>query len=108
MPFNSFNFWLIFPFIFGIYWLIPVRFNQGRKVFLTVAGYLLYMNWKPAFALVLLGVTLIIFFGGICFDKDQNKKKILSWCLALFKEPMHLNDNGAREYTAEIIKRLKV
>lgn len=83
MPFNSFNFWLIFPFIFGIYWLIPVRFNQGRKVFLTVVSYLLYMNWKPAFALVLLGVTLITFFGGICVDKDQNKKKILGWCLAL-------------------------
>lgn len=48
MPFNSFNFWLIFPFIFGIYWQ------------------------------------------------------------EYFKEPMHLNDDGAREYPAEIIKRLKV
>lgn len=23
MPFNSFNFWLIFPFIFGVCYLIP-------------------------------------------------------------------------------------
>lgn len=65
MPFNSFEFWFIFPFIFGIYWLIPARFNQWRKVFLVIASYLLYMNWKPAFAIVLLGVTLITFGGGV-------------------------------------------
>ena len=65
MPFNSFNFWLLFPLIFGIYWLIPVRFNQWRKVFLVVVSYLLYMNWKPAFALALFGVTAITFGGGV-------------------------------------------
>lgn len=31
MPFNSFNFWLIFPFIFGVYWLIPAKYNGWRK-----------------------------------------------------------------------------
>ena len=64
MPFNSFSFWLVFPFIFVFYWLIPVKWNTWRKVFLVVAGYLLYMNWKPAFAIVLLGVTLITYLGG--------------------------------------------
>ena len=64
MAFNSFNFWLVFPFIFGIYWLIPSKYNQWRKVFLVFASYLLYMNWKPAFAFVLLGVTLITYGGG--------------------------------------------
>ena len=64
MPFNSFNFWLVFPFIFGIYWLIPMRCHQWRKVFLTLVSYLLYMNWKPAFALALLGVSLITYCGG--------------------------------------------
>lgn len=77
MPFNSFEFWFIFPFIFGIYWLIPARFNQWRKLLLVVASYLLYMNWKPAFAIVLLGVTLITFFwgGGICLMLKQLKVK---------------------------------
>ena len=32
MPFNSFNFWLVFPFIFSLYWLIPAKYNQWRKV----------------------------------------------------------------------------
>ena len=64
MLFNRFNFWLIFPFIFVLYWAIPVRFNRIRNALLLIVSYLLYMNWKPAFALVLLGVTLITFIGG--------------------------------------------
>lgn len=71
MPFNSFNFWLIFPFIFGLYWLIPAKYNQARKVFLVLVSYLLYMNWKPAFAIVLLGVTLITYWGGLRLDNQK-------------------------------------
>lgn len=63
MAFNSFQFWLLFPLIFGIYWLIPSAWNSARKVFLLLASYLLYMNWEPAFALVLLGVTLVTYWG---------------------------------------------
>ena len=90
MPFNSFNFWLVFPFIFGLHWLIPAKWNQWRKVFLVVARYLLYMNWKPAFALVLLGVTLITYWGGQIFDSERvkseelkvGKRKRLIWLFA--------------------------
>ncbi len=90
MAFNSFNFWLVFPFIFGLYWLIPAKWNQWRKVFLIVASYLLYMNWKPAFALVLLGVTLITYWGGQIFDSEKvkseelkvGKRKRLIWLFA--------------------------
>ena len=67
MAFNSFNFWLIFPLIFVLYWAIPAKWNLGRKVFLVLVSYLLYMNWKPAFALVLLGVTLVTYWGGAIF-----------------------------------------
>lgn len=103
MPFNSFSFWLIFPFIFGLYWLIPIRFNQWRKVFLVVVSYLLYMNWKPAFALVLLGVTLVTFCGGdlLSIQNTAKKKRCIVWLLALlgllpllaFKYYNFLNDS---------------
>ena len=85
MAFNSFNFWLVFPFIFGIYWLIPASYNQWRKVFLVLASYLLYMNWKPAFALVLLGVTLITFLGGyvLATPEKPTKQKRIVWLFAL-------------------------
>ena len=64
MAFNTFSFWLVFPLIFGIYWLIPSAWNNVRKGSLLLSSYLLYMNWKPAFALVLLGVTLVTYWGG--------------------------------------------
>ena len=75
MAFNSFQFWFIFPVIFLVYWLIPARYNVGRKVWLVLVSYLLYMNWKPAFALVLLGVTLITFEGGYLLDAQGDTKK---------------------------------
>lgn len=109
MAFNSFSFWLVFPFIFVLYWLIPVMWNQWRKVFLVVASYLLYMNWKPSFALVLLGVTLITYWGGQILTvngeglkvKDATRRKKLVWLFALlgllpllvFKYYNFLNDS---------------
>lgn len=107
MAFNSFSFWLIFPFIFGIYWLIPAKWNQWRKVFLVLASYLLYMNWKPAFAIVLFGVTLVTYYGGQVLEyrnecKEKTvKSKRLGWLFALlgvlpllvFKYYNFLNDS---------------
>lgn len=93
MVFNSFSFWIVFPFIFGIYWLIPAKYNQWRKAFLVLASYLLYMNWKPAFAIVLLGVTLVTYFGGQILQyrveyeelkvDEKKRRKRLVWCFAM-------------------------
>jgi D-alanyl-lipoteichoic acid acyltransferase DltB (MBOAT superfamily) len=72
------------------------------------------MNWKPVFALVLLGVTLITYWGGQMFDNDavsdkyeeiepavRKKRKRLIWLFALlgllpllvFKYYNFLNDS---------------
>lgn len=85
MLYTSFKFWVVFPFIFAFYWLIPAKWNQWRKVFLVFASYLLYMNWKPAFSLVLLGITLVTYVGGYLLDlqQDKKKKKQLVWLFAL-------------------------
>lgn len=107
MAFNSFSFWLIFPFIFGFYWLIPAKWNQWRNIFLVLASYLLYMNWKPSFAIVLFGVTLVTYWGGQVleyrdeFEKKTVKRKRLVWLFALlgllpllvFKYYNFLNDS---------------
>ena len=102
MLFNTLKFLLIFPLIFGIRWAIPAKYNQWRKVFLILVSYLLYMNWKPAFALVLFGVTLVTYGGGYLLseelrDKSEeleavhgsrlrvngSRRKRLAWCFAL-------------------------
>ena len=71
MLFNSLRFLLVFPLIFGVYWAIPARYNTARKVFLIVLSYLLYMNWRPVPALLLLAVTLLTYGGGIWLGKSS-------------------------------------
>lgn len=102
MVFNSFNFWLIFPFIFIIYWAIPSECNKWRNIFLLVVSYLLYMNWEPAFAIVLVGVTAITFIGAKCIEQSKtSSKKLICWCFGLlgllpllvFKYYNFLNDS---------------
>jgi len=91
MSFTSFNFWVVFPLIFCFYWLIPPKWNQWRKLFLVAVSYLLYMNWKPGFALVLLGVTLVTFCGGHILQvngnggsvNDSSRRKRLVWLFSL-------------------------
>ena len=90
MLFNTLKFLLIFPLIFGIHWAIPAKYNQWRKVFLILVSYLLYMNFKPVFALVLLGVTLVTYWGGQileCNDDNgegkEKKRKKLVWLFSL-------------------------
>ena len=89
MLFNSLKFLLIFPLIFGIHWAIPARWNHACKFFLILVSYVLYMNFKPAFALVLFGVTLVTYWGGLLLElKDERerlrvRRKRLAWCFAL-------------------------
>lgn len=59
-------------------------------MFLVLASYLLYMNWKPAFAIVLLGVTLITYWGGhVLYTRGEDlmasysRKRRLVWLFAL-------------------------
>jgi len=90
MAFNSFNFWLIFPLIFVFYWAIPSKWNTWRKVFLLIVNYLFYMNWKASFALVLLGVALVTYWGGLILQlRDESEeaklknRKHLVWLFTL-------------------------
>ena len=86
MAFNNFNFWLIFPFIFAVYWIIPTRWPRAKNGFLLIVSYLLYMNWNPAFALVLLGVTAVTYVGAITcdsYDESTRLKKVLAASFAM-------------------------
>lgn len=103
MAFNSLKFWLIFPFIFMIYWIIPAKYNNIRNSFLLVVSYLLYMNWNPSFAIILLGVTVICYLGArwIDYEGNESKKRILCIVflllgllpLLIFKYYNFLNNN---------------
>ena len=103
MVFNSFSFWLIFPLIFGIYWLIPSKQKELKKWFLIVVSYLLYMNWKPAFTLALMFVTGVTYYGSHFISNVNDCKKNNNACLitvvlgvsllVIFKYYNFINDN---------------
>lgn len=102
MVFNSFSFLVVFPFLFLAYYVIPARKRVLRNIYLLVVSYLLYMNFKPVYALILLGVTAITFFAARKIErrKLKNNKGIL--CagvlvtllpLLLFKYYNFINDS---------------
>ena len=77
MIYNSFNFIVLFPLIFLLYYVIPARYQKGRNVFLLLVSYLLYLNWKPVYALLLLGVTFVTYYSARLIEKNEKKKLIV-------------------------------
>lgn len=106
MLFNSFNFWIIFPFIFVIYWIIPIKYTSAKRWFLILASYLLYMNFNPAYALILLGITIVTYVAALYLEStfasaNIKKRKIIVWTgvvlaalpLLVFKYYSFINDS---------------
>lgn len=77
MIYNSFNFIVLFPLIFLLYYFIPAKFQRGRNLFLLLVSYLLYINWKPIYVLVLFGVTLVTYYGGRLLQHVERRKMIM-------------------------------
>ncbi len=78
MIYNSFNFIVIFPLIFLLYYVIPAQYGRIRNVYLLLVSYLLYLQWKPIYALILLGVTAVTYFAAIAVEKSKHPKGVLT------------------------------
>ena len=81
MIFNSFQFIWSFPIIFCLYHLINGSFKRyyskiGNNLLLIIS-YLLYMNWIPAYSILLLGITAVTFLSAIAIERFSNKKKVI-------------------------------
>lgn len=93
MIYNSFNFLVVFPLIFLLYYVIPAKWQKVRNWFLLIVSYVLYINWKPAFVLVLLCVSFVTYWGGRILQRrcdseeitggKKNRRKRLVWVFAL-------------------------
>ena len=77
MLFNSFDFLIVFPFIFLLYWAIPIKYTNIRKTFLILVSFLLYLNWKPWFALVLVGVIVVTYLFARWLQSVDKQKNIV-------------------------------
>ena len=76
MIYNSFNFLILFPILFLLYYLIPAKQQKWRNGYLLLVSYLLYANWKPAYALILLGVTLVTYLFARWIESGKRSAKI--------------------------------
>ena len=74
MLFNSFNFLIVFPFIFALYWVIPGKWIHVRKWWLIVVSYMLYALWGAKYAIVLFFVTLVTFAGGLLLEGQKGNR----------------------------------
>ena len=88
MIFNSLNFIIIFPLIFLFYYAIPAKYGKIRNLFLLLVSYLLYMQWKPVYALILLGITVVTFFSAIIIRKSNRQKTVLTIGVLLSLMPL--------------------
>lgn len=77
MIYNSFLFVVCFPLIFLLYYLIPAKYQKGRNFFLLIVSYVLYINWKPVYALILLGVTGITFLSALQIERKRYSKRTM-------------------------------
>ena len=64
MLFNSFNFDYISVHICHIL-DNPIKYTSAKRWFLILASYLLYMNFNPAYALILLGITIVTYVAAL-------------------------------------------
>lgn len=76
MIFNSFNFLVVFPILFLLYYLIPAKMQKWRNGYLLLVSYLLYANWNPVYALILLGVTLLTYLFAWWIEDGKRSIKV--------------------------------
>ena len=72
MLFNSFEFLVFFPIVCLVYYLL--KNNRWRIPFLLIASYYFYMNWKPAYAVLILTSTVLTYLCGLLVEKHAGDK----------------------------------
>ena len=88
MLFNSLNFIVLFPLVFLLYYAIPTQYGKARNLFLLVVSYLLYLQWKPVWALVLMGVTVVTYGAALLLNRSRHPKAMLTGGILLALLPL--------------------
>lgn len=81
MLFNSIDFALFLPIIFGLYWLLNKRHLKLQNLLIVVASYVFYGWWDWKFLSLILFSTLIDYAVGIGLsrEKEHHKRNVLLW-----------------------------
>jgi len=88
MIYNSINFIVLFPLIFLLYYAIPARYGKTRNLFLLAVSYLLYLQWKPVYVLVLLAVTVVTWLAALKLRDARWPKVVVTAGVLLALSPL--------------------
>lgn len=73
MPFNSFQFFIFFPIVVLLYFMIP---GSKLKVgWLLLTSYFFYICWNPNYIVLIFTSTVITYFLAILIEKAQTQRK---------------------------------
>ena len=70
MLFNSVEYLFFFPVVCVFYFLFPQKI---RYIWLLLASYFFYMNWNAEYAILILGVTILTWGGGLLLHASTKK-----------------------------------
>ena len=73
MLFNSIEFLIFLPIVFGIYWLIQGKNFRIQNIFLLVASYFFYGWWDWRFLLLVVFSSAVDYSIGVRLGKTNNK-----------------------------------
>lgn len=80
MLFNSLEFILFLPIVVIGFYLLPKAF---KNYWLLASSYFFYMSWKPAYATLILGSTIITYGCALLMHRYDRRKLLLLICLIL-------------------------
>lgn len=72
MLFNSIAFLLFFPIVCLVYWLLPLN---RRNIWLLLSSFFFYMNWEPAYALLMLFTIASTWTAALYIDREGVHRK---------------------------------
>ncbi|WP_179019462.1 MBOAT family O-acyltransferase [Winogradskyella forsetii] len=81
MFFNSIDFFVFLPIVFGLYWLIGSKRIKEQNLLIAIASYVFYGWWDWRFLSLILFSTLVDYTIGIYLNKTKktSKRKVLLW-----------------------------
>lgn len=80
MLFNSFEFFVFFPFVTIIYFLLPHKY---RWFHLLASSCYFYASFIPVYLLILFGTIVVDYFAGILIERSTGKMRRLSLALSI-------------------------
>ena len=72
MLFNSNAFYIFFPIVFTVYWIIPAKYRWGV---LLISSYYFYMSWNIKYVTLILTTTLVSYGAALLMERTESRRK---------------------------------